>query len=471
MEGIKVELVDYMGNDSSVSNSARVSFNKWKDTFDDNDTKLIKYLASHKHMTPFRHTQVQLRCKAPIFLARQLGKHQAGLCLHEDTEVTIIRHHKGASNNKKTAKIKDIYKMWTGQVKYQGGKKGIMNVQKHRVRVYNEETKRFETSKILNVIDSGIKSVYEVTDIYGNKIKASLDHDFLTTVGWKKLKDLEVGDYLIRDDVGESFGYTGELPRGLDKATRNKFRSLGGVCANCGSSEKLEADHVKPVVDHPDLANDMSNLQLLCEDCHKKKSRNEKKAKTTLLPKAVPIIDISFAGEAQTYDLTVENIHNFMGNGFVVHNSWNEVSRRYVDTQPEFFFPNQWRNRPEGGIKQGSGSVVSEDTLFETDYYHEYSEYDKQDIYNTYSYIIDESLRMYNQFINKGVAPEMARMVLPQSMLTEWVWSGNLLAFAHVYKERSSSGAQVEAQEFAKELDKVIRPLFPVAWSALVDGE
>ena len=68
-----------------------------------------------------------------------------------------------------------------------------------------------------------------------------------------------------------------------------------------------------------------------------------------------------------------------------------------------------------------------------------------------------------------GVAPEMARMVLPQSMLTEWVWSGNILAFAHVYKERIAEGAQLEAQDFAKKLDEVIRPMFPVSWSALVD--
>ena len=83
MEGIKIELVDVMGDDSSVSNSARVSFNKWKEEFDESDAKLISYLAKHKHMTPFRHNQIQIRCKAPIFLVRQLGKHQAGLSWNE----------------------------------------------------------------------------------------------------------------------------------------------------------------------------------------------------------------------------------------------------------------------------------------------------------------------------------------------------------------------------------------------------
>tara|TARA_B100001105_G_C22367878_1_gene433521 strand:+ start:54 stop:716 length:663 start_codon:yes stop_codon:yes gene_type:complete len=220
LEGIKIELVDVMGDDSSVSNSARVSFNKWKEEFDESDEKLISYLAKHKHMTPFRHNQIQIRCKAPIFLVRQLGKHQAGL-------------------------------------------------------------------------------------------------------------------------------------------------------------------------------------------------------------------------------------------------SWNEVSRRYVDTPPELFDVVH-RVRPEGGIKQGSNGVAS--VLPKV-------------IVNgnltTIEELQDAILEWYELATDKEgdylIAPETARAELPQSMQTEWVWSGNLLAFAHVYKERIASGAQLEAQDFANKLDSVIRPIFPVAWSALVD--
>ena len=212
MEGINIELLDVMGNDSSISNAARVSFIKWKDEFEEQDAKLIKYLAAHKHMTPFRHNQIQIRCKAPIFLVRQLGKHQVGL-------------------------------------------------------------------------------------------------------------------------------------------------------------------------------------------------------------------------------------------------SWNEVSRRYVDDGFEFFFPEEWRGRPEGSIKQGSSGVVTDSR-----------------VQAGYKQLVSDCLEQYELMIEAGVAPELARMILPQSMLTEWVWSGNLLAFAHVYKERIASGAQLEAQCFAKKLEAIIRPLFPVAWSALVDS-
>ena len=218
MNQIKVELIDYMGSDLSTVNSARVSFDKEVDCVEAKDERLIKYLADHRHVTPFRHNQIQIRCHAPIFIARQLGKHQAGL-------------------------------------------------------------------------------------------------------------------------------------------------------------------------------------------------------------------------------------------------SWNEVSRRYVDSEPEFYIPDEWRGRPDGSIKQGSGGKVFE-------YPVEVSDAEYNSIMLMYSDIVEGCKQWYKN--NPHIAPEMARMVLPQSMMTSWYWTGNLLAFAHVYKERIAEGAQLEAQYFAKELDKIIRPLFPVSWAALV---
>ena len=75
---MKVELVDKMGSDLTVVNAARVSFNKHHDELDASDEKLIRYLAQHGHWTPFGHPQMQFRVSAPIFVARQLVKHQVG---------------------------------------------------------------------------------------------------------------------------------------------------------------------------------------------------------------------------------------------------------------------------------------------------------------------------------------------------------------------------------------------------------
>lgn len=214
MSEVTIELIDRMGNDLRISNVARVSFGKWKEEIDEKDVKLINYLAKHEHNSPFRHVQISLRCKAPIFLARQLVKHQVGL-------------------------------------------------------------------------------------------------------------------------------------------------------------------------------------------------------------------------------------------------SWNEISRRYVDTDVEFYEPEEWRSRPSNGIKQGSGGIHPESSYF-TDQYEKF---------------LLRVEMLYDEMIENDIAPEMARMVLPQSMMVDWVWTGSLEAFYHVYRLRSGEGAQEEAKEFAEKLKEIIEPEFPNAWNALVNKE
>lgn len=135
----------------------------------------------------------------------------------------------------------------------------------------------------------------------------------------------------------------------------------------------------------------------------------------------------------------------------VVGFSYNEVSRRYVDDTPKFFNPKTWRNRPTGGIKQGSGDT------------HEYS-----GIWQAaYSYQCSQALRLYEDMIKAGVAPEQARMVLPQSMLTSYYVTGSLAAFARAYKLRKDPHAQAEIQDLSDHWNKIIEPLFPVSWQAL----
>jgi thymidylate synthase (FAD) len=133
--------------------------------------------------------------------------------------------------------------------------------------------------------------------------------------------------------------------------------------------------------------------------------------------------------------------------------SWNEVSRRYVATEPTFHYPNEWRERPAGSIKQGSAGVHPDNEVVKL----------------KYDNVIKQCLGYYNELLDRGVAPEQARMVLPQSMMTQVIWTGSLTAFAHVYNLRADSHAQVEAQEFAHKLDEVICLIFPVAWKTLTN--
>ena len=125
---------------------------------------------------------------------------------------------------------------------------------------------------------------------------------------------------------------------------------------------------------------------------------------------------------------------------------WNEISRRYVDSEPEFYVPNQWRGRSENK-KQGSAGVV--------------------DVLHDVEHLSSMMVNLYNDLIEEGVCPEQARMVLPQSMMTEWYWSGSLDAFADMCKLRCAPDTQAETAEVAWGIDLKMIDLFPVSWRAL----
>ena len=133
---------------------------------------------------------------------------------------------------------------------------------------------------------------------------------------------------------------------------------------------------------------------------------------------------------------------------------WNEVSRRYVDSPPEFWFPEQWRGRPTDSVKQGSSGIV--DLVFD-------------DEMDTPSYVVQECIELYERLLEKGVAPEQSRMILPQNMMTEWIWTGSLMAFTRVCKQRLDPHAQQETREIAEQIAEIVAPLFPVSWSALME--
>ena len=126
---------------------------------------------------------------------------------------------------------------------------------------------------------------------------------------------------------------------------------------------------------------------------------------------------------------------------------WNEVSRRYVDDEPEFYTPTEWRKSAENK-KQGS----SDETV-------EYS------VLPAYTF----AKQCYENMLRMDIAPEMARMVLPQSMMTEWYWSGTLYAFARVCNLRCKPDAQKETRDVGWGIDKHARELFPASWKALRD--
>ena len=131
--------------------------------------------------------------------------------------------------------------------------------------------------------------------------------------------------------------------------------------------------------------------------------------------------------------------------------SYSEISRRYVDSPPEFFWPDKWRKRADN-VKQGSSD--EEVTPLHTV------------IYTAHS----ASVLAYQHMLEEGVAPEQARMILPQNLYTEMYMSGNLRAWAHFLHLRLDGHAQKEVQDVAKMVEDILAPLFPVSMKALMDN-
>ena len=136
-----------------------------------------------------------------------------------------------------------------------------------------------------------------------------------------------------------------------------------------------------------------------------------------------------------------------------VGGAWNEESRRYIDDEPTIYCPTEWRGRADN-VKQGSGGSLDVGNAYLCD--------------RAYNAAVGIATETYYTLLERGVAPEMARMVLPQSTNTSWIWTGSLLFFARVCKLRLEAHAQVETREVAWLIADWCSTLFPVSWAALM---
>ena len=134
---------------------------------------------------------------------------------------------------------------------------------------------------------------------------------------------------------------------------------------------------------------------------------------------------------------------------------WNEESRRYVDTTPDWYRPEFWREQTKDK-KQGSGGVIEDENIqsLATFYLNE---------------AIATSMESYEKLLGLGVCEEQARIVLPLCHLTEWYWSGSLDAFGNMCILRCAEDAQVESKMVADQISDKMADLFPVSWKELMD--
>lgn len=131
----------------------------------------------------------------------------------------------------------------------------------------------------------------------------------------------------------------------------------------------------------------------------------------------------------------------------------NEESRRYITSRPELYIPDEFRLKPEGSIKQGSGD-----------------KHPASDSWRAY-YIkrCEQAIDDYEEAIAADIAPEQARFFLPQGVEVNWIWTGSVAAYARYYKLRTDNHAQKEGQYLAFEIGKILSEKFPISWKALTE--
>lgn len=132
---------------------------------------------------------------------------------------------------------------------------------------------------------------------------------------------------------------------------------------------------------------------------------------------------------------------------------WNEISGRYVEFDPVFYYPKVWRSKA-ADKKQGSGEPLPEEAARKAD-----------DILVKAS---QAAYRAYKELLRTGACEEQARVVLPSNLITEWIWSGSLGAFSKMCQLRLGHDAQPETAAIARSIGEQIAPYFPVSWKALM---
>jgi thymidylate synthase (FAD) len=482
---VTVELVKHSAADSDVLWAARVSTAGEQSleelTKDPERSKgLINYLMRDRHGSPFEHNSMTFFISAPIFVFREFMRHRVGWCIAGDTEITL----ESEAGHLRRHTIAELYKLWhlgvedrlphsAGGVTWHGragkwmaqvprGEKNhylglyesreaaesavaefrelhpstrlrkLESVRHNHVRCYDEETLLAQRARIVDVIESGVKSLIKITTESGKTLRSTVDHAVLTPEGWCKAGELAVGDAVMAAGTvprPSEAPVPPSLRRGIGVWTslqRDRLIKEIDTCHLCGQDfprAELALDHVVPVAGDLTQALAEKNLAPACEPCHAVKSAGEQALaeRDGEIAKAVPdrIVAIEPDGEEMTYDLSVEGPwHNFLANGIVVHNSYNEESGRYRELQPHFYVPDEARKLVQEG-RPGKyvfveGTQAQQELVgrvMEDSYVHAYE--------------------AYQEMLAAGVAREVARAVLPVGLFSSMYATCNARSLMH----------------------------------------
>jgi thymidylate synthase ThyX len=474
-----VRLDASMADDLSVVNGARVSFAVRKEEMDARDEGLIKFLMRSGHGSPFEHNSFRFHIRCPIFVAREWFRHRVG-CLTGDTRISFVDTN-GAFSRARSKTMDELWKMWSrgernghalsqrtaseverlaveglslrsiaresgvgrravtrhlreGTTAYRSARSRIRNM---RLRVLNESTNEFEVGHIRDVVNSGLQPVYRLTLADGKQIDLTENHRLLTATGWSTL----------RDAVGlVGSGNTAHMSRSCSLITNGQ---------PVWTSREWMRTHRERGLSVTELAFARVHSGLIGLSKELEAPRARKGCKLT--GRQVLVIAVDYVGVRQTYDLFVEGPwHNFVANGIVVHNSFNEESARYHQLEGDFYVPSPRAVRTQVG-KPGAytfealGEDIAADTIA------------------TFRRVYDQLYDEYRALVDKGVAKELARSLLPFGIYTQFFWTLNARSLMNFLALRNSAEAQYEIRVYAQAVERLFAAKMPVTHSCFED--
>ena len=438
-------------------------------------------------------------------LSHQLVRHRiASYCLSGDTVLRSFKTNSRFACNKWT--IKHLYEM-----SLDPRRKGRLKLM--RLRGITEKDRRIVPVTIKSIMYTGRQVVYEVTTKAGCKIKATENHRFYTDKGWKRLKELRVGDFVFcngvpayknkeflrkmyleenmeRKKLAEMLGiadatlgkwirrfglqkphsrYPNRRPGGLFrpltveekrrisegmkgennpsyKRNREELTERGGYseahrlfsgrkmgCELCGRKEKLEIHHI----DGNPKNNKEDNIMIVCYLCHKAIHRGQ----VTMTVFKDEVVSIEEVGKEDTYDIEVnEDVHNFIANGFVVHNS--QQSQRYVKAKNFYYII------PPTISKDPKLKTIFKKTM--------------RDIQKTYDMMVE---KLEAAGIKGEKAHQDARFILPNACETKIVVTMNCRSLLNFFALRCCERAQWEIRALANAMLNICKKKLPAVFA------
>ncbi|RDG37710.1 FAD-dependent thymidylate synthase [Streptomyces corynorhini] len=441
---------------------------------------LINYLMRDRHGSPFEHNSMTFFISAPIFVFREFMRHRVGWCVAGDTEITL-ESESGTLRRRTIADLHQLWHLgvedrlphsaggvtwhgeagkWLAQVRKgeenhhlglfenrEAAESAVVefrelhpstrlrkleSVRRSHVRCYDEETLTASRARVTDVIESGVKPLIKIITASGRELRSTVDHAVLTPDGWRKAGELAVGDSVMAAAADPRPSETlvpPSLRRGIGVWTsmrRERLIKEEDACHLCGAEfprGELALDHVTPVAEDLTRALDESNLAPACADCHATKSAQEqaraRQGGEIAVARPDRIVSLSDDGEEMTYDLSVEGPwHNFLANGIVVHNSYNEESGRYRELLPVFYVPGEDRKLVQQGRPGKYEFVAGTDTQ---------QEITERAMHDSYL----QAYEAYQEMLAAGVAREVARAVLPVGLFSSMYATCNARSLMH----------------------------------------